>query len=37
MLGFDPERDIDQIPLDFMFEDDAESARRRRCVGSYRR
>jgi hypothetical protein len=23
MLGFDPERDIEQIPLDFIFDDDA--------------
>jgi three-Cys-motif partner protein len=25
MLGFDPERDINQIPLDFLFDDDAEA------------
>jgi three-Cys-motif partner protein len=25
MLGFDPERDTNQIPLDFLFDDDAEA------------
>jgi hypothetical protein len=25
MLGFDPERDSEQIPMDFMFDDDAEA------------
>jgi three-Cys-motif partner protein len=25
MLGFDPERDINQIPLDFLFDDNAEA------------
>jgi hypothetical protein len=25
MLGFDPERDIEQIPMDFVFDDNAEA------------
>jgi three-Cys-motif partner protein len=28
MLGFDPDRDIDQFPLDFMFDDNAEARSR---------